>query len=100
MPALTIAVPHQLGQQQATDRLKELLAKIKERYGSQVSDLQETWADNVLNFAFKTYGFNIQGQLAVSPSDVKIDGQLPFAAMMFKGKIEQAIRDELTKRLA
>jgi hypothetical protein len=28
-----------------------------------------------------------------------MNASLPFAAMMFKGKIEQAIRDELTRLL-
>jgi hypothetical protein len=99
MPALTLSIPHHLSQQEATDRLKQFLGKVKERYGNQVSDLQETWTEHGLNFGFKTYGFNVQGQLAVAPSEVKIDGQLPFAAMMFKGKIEQAIRDELSRLL-
>ncbi|MBI3837770.1 MAG: polyhydroxyalkanoic acid system family protein [Planctomycetia bacterium] len=43
---------------------------------------------------------NIKGELTVDPNEVKINGVLPFAAMMFKGKIEQTVREELEKVLA
>lgn len=100
MPRFSIEVPHQLGQEEAVSRVQGLLQRVKEKYQSQVSDLEESWLDNILNFKFKTYGFKIGGKLAAEPNTVKIDGDLPIAAMMFKGRIEQTIRDELAKRLA
>lgn len=99
MPSMTLAVPHQLGQVDASNRLKHFLEKVKHHYAGQVSGLSETWTDNVLQFGFTTYGFKIDGKLTVEPAQVVVDGQLPFAAMMFKGKIEQSIRSELTKLL-
>ena len=53
-----------------------------------------------LNFGFTTFGFPIKGAIAVEPAEVKLDGDLPFAAMMFKGKIEQEFKDALTRLLA
>jgi hypothetical protein len=99
MPSLKISVPHNLGQEEATMRLKGFLTKVRERYQNQVSDLEETWTDNRLDFAFKTYGFHIKGRIVVEPAEVQFEGQLPFAAMMFKGKIEQTLRDEITRVL-
>ncbi len=99
MPSLKITVPHQLGQAEAVMRLKGFLAKVKERYQNQVSDLEETWSDNTLDFGFKTYGFQIKGRMVVEPAEVQFEGQIPFAAMMFKGKIEQTIRDEINRVL-
>ena len=100
MPRFAIETPHQLGQDEAVARVKGLLERVKEKYQAQVSDLEETWDGNVLSFRFKTYGFKIGGKLTAEPTGVKIDGDLPIAAMMFKGRIEQTIRDELVKRLA
>jgi putative polyhydroxyalkanoic acid system protein len=97
MPSLKLSVPHQLGQEEAVARLRGFMEKVKQRYQNQVSDLEEQWTDNVLDFGFKTYGFQIKGHMAVEPTEVKFDGQIPFAAMMFKGKIEQTIRDEMNK---
>jgi Putative polyhydroxyalkanoic acid system protein (PHA_gran_rgn) len=100
MPSVQLTIPHQLGQEEALARLKGLLAKVKNRYQNQISDLQESWNDNVVDFSFKTYGFGISGQMAVEPADVRFDAKVPMAAMMFKGKIEQTLRDEITRVLS
>ena len=100
MPSLKMAVPHQLSQEEAMSRIQRFMERVRERYKDHVSDTEESWAGNLFNFGFKTHGMNVKGNMAVEPSEVKIDGQIPFAAMMFKGKIEQTIRDELTRLLS
>jgi hypothetical protein len=100
MPSVQLTIPHQLGQEEALARLKGFLGKVKQRYQTQVSDLHETWTDNVVQFGFKTYGFTVSGQMTVEPADVRFDAKVPMAAMMFKGKIEQTLRDEISRVLA
>ena len=100
MPSLTISTPHSLGADEATARIKTFFAKLKERHADKLSNLEEQWDGNRLNYSFSTYGFNIKGDLSVEPGEVKVNGNLPFAAMMFKGKIEQTVREELEKLLA
>ena len=99
MPAFNTEVKHQLGKEEATRRLKGFLEQVRERYKDQVSDLQGSWTDNVLNFMLKTYGFNISGILTVQDDVVHLTGQLPLAAMAFRGKIEQSISNELEREL-
>jgi hypothetical protein len=99
MPKLAMSVPHSLDQQEATNRLKGFLERVRSKYQDQVSDLHEDWGENSGTFSFKTYGFNVKGSVAVEPSEVKVEGDLPFAAMMFKGKVEQTIRENLTRLL-
>ena len=79
--------------------MKTLLAKVKS-YQNQVNDLEESWSDNIVQFSFKTYGFSVAGNMTVEPDDVRFDAKVPMAAMMFKGKIEQTLRDEITKVLS
>jgi hypothetical protein len=100
MPALRMTFPHQLGRQVAQERLQTRLEKLLDRYGSQVSNLRQSWTDNVLDFGFTTYGFGVQGNVTVDENEVRVESQIPFAAMMFKGKIEQALREQFTKVLA
>jgi hypothetical protein len=100
MPSLSLTVPHGLGQAEALTRLQGFLEKLKQRHQDKVSNLEEQWQDNRLDYSFSTYGFNIKGDLTVEPDKVQVNGALPFAAMMFKGKIEQTIRDELTRLLS
>ena len=99
MPSLTISMPHSLSAEDATQRLKMFFDRLKERHQDKLSNLAEQWEGNRLDYSFSTYGFNIKGDLTVEPSEVKVTGALPFAAMMFKGKIEQTIREELAKVL-
>jgi hypothetical protein len=100
MPAFQVNVPHGLGQEQAVERLKAFLEKVAERYKDQVSKMEGNWVDNVLTFAMTTYGFTISGKLTVDDSSAQMSGQLPFAALAFKGKIEKSIADELKKAVS
>jgi hypothetical protein len=95
-----MSFPHQLDRQTAQERVQSRLEKLKERHGAKFNMLRETWTNNVLDFGFTTYGFTIQGKITVEDSAVNLDGQIPFAAMMFKGKIEQELRDQMTRLLA
>jgi len=100
MPSLSITVPHALGSEEAVSRLKDFFARIKQEHQDKVSNLEEQWEGNKLSYGFSTFGFNIKGDLTVEPNEVVVNGSLPFAAMMFKGKIEESVRDQLTRRLA
>ncbi len=100
MPSLTISTPHALSAEEATERLKKFFQKLKDRHSDKVSNLEEKWDGNKLAYAFSTYGFNVKGDVTVEPDQVKLNGQLPFAAMMFKGKIEQTVKDELNRLFA
>lgn len=99
MPAFQVEVPHQLGQQQALERLQAFVQKVADRYKDQVSKVDGNWEGNVLNFALTTYGFNITGSLTVEDTAVQLKGQIPFAALPFRGKIEHSIGGELQKQL-
>ena len=100
MPGFRTEVPHSLGKEQATEKLKKFLEHVAERYKDQVSSIDGSWEDNKLNFSLTTFGLTIGGDLTVEEEVATLEGQLPFAAMAFKGKIEQGIRAELEKALA
>ncbi len=92
--------PHALGQEEALRRLKEKFSLAKAKYEGQFSGLQEQWNGSTFSFAFKTVGMKVQGTVTVEAAAVKLDAQLPLAAMIFKGKIRQRIREELDRLLA
>jgi predicted NBD/HSP70 family sugar kinase len=100
MPHVTMEIPHTLGQDEALRRLKAKTDLLSAAYGSQVSDLQQQWNDNVLTYSFKAMGIAVQGTLTVEPADVKLDAELPWVAMAFRGTIESKVREELGKLLA
>jgi hypothetical protein len=99
MPTFNTEVTHQLGQAQATERLKQFLEQVREQYKDFVTELQGNWTDNILTFSLKTYGFKIDGTLTVDDQAARLVGNLPFAALVFRGKIEQSIASELRREL-
>ena len=99
MPSFKTQVPHPLGREEATRRLKGFLDQVREEYESQVSELKETWTDSTLDFAMTTYGFKIEGQLVIDEEVVAIRGTLPLAAVAFRGKIEKSIQQALESAL-
>lgn len=100
MPKFNISVPHTLGKEEAAVRMKNLIDKVEEKYGDQVSNLEQSWeGDSVLNFSFSTFGIKVAGTGEVDESQVKITGNLPIAAMMFKGKIESDLKAIIERKL-
>ena len=99
MPAFKTEVPHSLGKDAATEKLKGFVESASERFQGQVSEFEGDWTDSTFAFRLKTYGFVISGDMTVSDSAVAMAGTIPFAAMPFKGKIEKSFAAELEKVL-
>lgn len=99
MPKFNISVPHSLGKDEASLRMKNLIDKVEEKYGDQVSDLEQSWEGDTLNFSFSTFGIKISGAGEVDEAKVDVSGNLPIAAMMFKGKIESDLKTIIEKKL-
>ena len=94
-------MPHTLGQDEATRRLKIKHAEIKEKHTYTVTDLTETWNDDhSMDFAFKVLGFSLTGSVRATDNAVGIDVVLPTIAVMMRGTIESEIKKELAQVLA
>ncbi|MDR1140341.1 MAG: polyhydroxyalkanoic acid system family protein [Planctomycetaceae bacterium] len=101
MPLMKITVPHQLGQDKATERLKRKHEEIKQQHTYTVTDLTETWSDpHSMEFAFKVLGFSLTGSVQSFNDSVKISVDLPVAAILMKHTIESQIRKELVQVLS
>ncbi|TWT48493.1 polyhydroxyalkanoic acid system family protein [Botrimarina hoheduenensis] len=99
MPKFEVSIPHNLGREQARDRLHGFSDMLRAKYSDQLSGLEQTWEGDTLSFGFTTFGFKIQGNLAVEDAAIRVSGDLPFAAAMFKGKITGAIEEQLNRLL-
>jgi hypothetical protein len=99
MPSFTVEVPHSLGQAAAQARLEGFVDTIVEKYKGQVGQVDGSWQDNILSFSLSTYGIKITGRITVLEEKVVLQGDIPFSAMMFKGKITSGIQDALQKAL-
>jgi hypothetical protein len=99
MPDIRVSIPHQLGKPEALKRVRTLLTNVKRNHGDQVNNLQERWHDNGARFSFNAMGFDVSGELIVGEREVTVTGKLPWLAGMFKGQIEDTIRDQASELL-
>jgi hypothetical protein len=99
MPSFSFEVPHQMGKEAAKTRLEGFLDRIGQQYQGQISGLDGKWIDNRLEFSFSTFGIKISGSMTVEDDRVVFQGDLPFSAMVFKGKISSGIQEALQKAL-
>jgi len=100
MSKLNLSIPHQLSQEEALSRIKNLLKNLKEEQAATVSNVREEWNDNGGSFAFSAMGFDLSGNIAVNPSTVDIDAEVPFAVSMFSGTIKNIITQKASELLA
>ena len=99
MASFGAEVEHTLGQEAAIERLRGFVEKVQES-STEVKDMKGEWTDNVLTISFRTFGMNISAKMAVEETQVVVDGTIPFAAIAFRGKIEQSIASKLKEVLA
>lgn len=97
MPKITVRVP--------SNDPKADIAKVRPALEKTVNDFQghdlELGGDEGnLQFKFKSMAFTITGRVLAEPSDVVVEVDLPFAAIMFKEKAEKAIAKNITRALA
>lgn len=100
MPKIAFSIPHTLDRAEADARLKSYLEHLKTKLDGQFTDLEENWAGDRGTFSFKSFGLKFQGEIGVADTQVDVALDIPFAAVVFKGKIESEMKEKLAKALA
>lgn len=95
MPKVSVAVPHNHDPDKVVERAGPFIEKMISDFEGQ--DFQMEWEGRKADFSFKSLAFRIAGDLEVTETELKVAVDLPFAAMMFKDKVEKALRKNLTR---
>lgn len=100
VPAMNISVPHNLGQEEATQRIRKLISQSRPQWEGMVSDLQENWNADQGDFSFKVMGKTVTGTIQVKPSSADVAVKLPLALLPFRSKIESELTAKARELLA
>src|SRR5665647_1363482 len=92
MPKIELNIPHNLTQSEALTRIQNFLPELMAQYPDKIKDLEKSWNDFSGVFRFKISGFKVSLSIDIEESAVVIKGDIPFAALLFKGQIEETIR--------
>jgi hypothetical protein len=97
MPKITVRVPHLLEPAAALAKIQPALEKTATDF--QGRDLVMEASETSASFTFKSMAFTIKCHAQALPSEVVVEVELPFAAMMFKDKAERAIGKNVKRAL-
>ena len=100
MPGFKMSIQHSLPEDEAVRRIKNELAGLKTQFADKISGLQEDWNGNTCEFSLSIKGFSGTGTMNVKPNEIEISGEIPFPIILFKDKIESAIREKLNQWLS
>ena len=97
MPKVNVNIPHSQDPAQVAEKIKPALEKTLTDF--QAQDLQINWAETSADFQFKSLAFTIKGNVDITADQVAVEVELPFAAMMFKDKVQKALSKNIARVL-
>jgi hypothetical protein len=97
VPKFHFEVPHSLTAADAKSRVERFAESLQAKFSDKVSDLTQSWNGDTLAFGFKTFGIKITGDITAKDNQLDVNGEIPFTAMMFKGKIESDVKEQLAR---
>ena len=94
-----IQIPHKFYAPEACSRVKNAIAEAKTQMGDKGKIDEERWEGNMLHFAVSGQGQKIAGTLEVKDKEFVLDAKLPLMMRLFEGKIEKAIKEQVSQML-
>jgi len=98
---MEITHEYNCGKQVAYQKIDNFLDELTEQYSEMISNPYKKWNETKDNmaFSFNAKGFNIKGNVKLKEDKLILTGDLPWAARLFKGKIESTIKSKLEEML-
>ena len=91
---LVVSLPHRLGKQEATRRLKTGLGNARANYGQLLAIEEETWTGDSVQFRVRALGQSANGKIHIFDDHVLLEVTLPWLLAKFAEKLVPAIRKE------
>ena len=92
--AITITIPHELGQAEARRRIDEGFGRFSQQMGGAVGALDKRWEGDRLSFSLQAMGQAISGFVDVAESSVRLEVLLPNLLAVIAGKLKGRLRKE------
>ena len=100
MASFNVQLDHQQTRESAAEKLRDFSGVVLSDLPAGVTDVSEKWNDDgSLEFAFKAMGMQLKGTMIIGGDNVTVDGTMPFAALPFRGAIEEKILEKLQTAL-
>ncbi|MDB5650738.1 MAG: hypothetical protein JWL62_2258 [Hyphomicrobiales bacterium] len=89
---MTISIPHQLGAQEATRRLREGLEQMRIDYGTKLAAADIAWKEQHADLRVGALGQMIDGTLDVTDDQVNVSVLLPWVLAAMSDKVARFLK--------
>jgi hypothetical protein len=96
---IVISLPHNLTQDEARRRIQSGIADARKQFVGKMTQVNDHWTDNHLEFKFAALGQPITGRLDVLPGSVSVSIDLPWLLAMLADRIKPEVEKRGRKLL-
>jgi hypothetical protein len=90
---VVVDIPHRLGKEEATRRLKSGLDRVVQAVGDKAATVEQNWDGDHLDFNVRIFGQNTSGKLDVADEHVHLEVQLPWGLGLLAEKAKGMIQE-------
>jgi Putative polyhydroxyalkanoic acid system protein (PHA_gran_rgn) len=98
-PPLIVSIPHRLGRDEATRRLKSGLETARTKLAQVFTIEEETWAGDRLQFRVRALGQAANGTIDIAEDHARLEVTLPWPLAQIADKIQRAVQSQGTAML-
>jgi hypothetical protein len=92
-------MPHKLTQDEARRRIQAGIVDVKQQFVGKLTQVEDRWTDNHLEFRFAALGQPITGRVDVLPESVNVSIDLPWLLAMLADRIKPEVERQGRKLL-
>jgi Putative polyhydroxyalkanoic acid system protein (PHA_gran_rgn) len=96
---LIVSIPHRLGRDEATRRLKSGLDTVRSKLSQVMTVEEETWTESQLQFRVRALGQAASGTIEIAEDHARLEVMLPWPLAQIAEKIQRAIQSQGTAML-
>ena len=98
---MIIKYKHNKTKDGAYEAIDGFLGKLEEQYKDKIQNSSRKWnsSKDVMDFSLYARGFKISGKIQLYDNLIVLEGNLPFLAKIYQGKIESMIKKTLKEIL-
>lgn len=94
-----VSIPHKLGKEEATRRLKAGLGSVRSEYGKILQINEEIWSGDRLAFQLTALKQQVSGTIDVAEDHVRLEVMLPWLLAGLAHGVQATIRSRATRML-
>jgi Putative polyhydroxyalkanoic acid system protein (PHA_gran_rgn) len=98
-PPLIVSIPHRVGREEATRRLKSGLDTARTKLAQIFTVEEETWSDNHLQFRVRALGQAASGTIDIAEDYARLEVVLPWPLAQIADKVQRAVQSQGTTML-